>query len=79
MESPKLYVQVIFELIYGSEISYLTMCLHKKAWKDASFDMTLEHLKQEIKKVLVGHDKDTHLNNKKKQIIKITQDVHGKP
>ena len=38
-----LYVQVRFELIYGSEISYLTIHLHEKAKKDASFDMTLEH------------------------------------
>ena len=37
-----MYVQVRFELIYGSEISYLTVHLHEKAWKDANFDMTLE-------------------------------------
>ena len=67
-----MYVQVRFEFIYGSEISYLTF---EKARKDASFDMKL---KQEIKKVMVGHEKDAHLD-KKKLTIKITQDVHGKP
>ena len=36
-------------------------------------------LKQEIKKVMVGHEKDAHLNKKKKFTIKITHDVHGKP
>ena len=30
-ESPKMYVQVRFELIYMSEISYLTINLHEKA------------------------------------------------
>ena len=35
-----LYVQVRFELIYVSEISYLTIHLHEKAREDASFDMT---------------------------------------
>ena len=50
-------MQVRFELIYGSEISYLTEHLCEKARKDASFDMTL---KQEIKKVMVGHEKDAH-------------------
>ena len=60
MEFPKTYVQVRFELIYGSEISYLTVHLHEKARKDASLDMTLEHSKQEIKKVMVGHEKDAH-------------------
>ena len=69
-------MQVRFELIYESEISYLIEHLCEKARKDASFDMTL---KQEIKKVMVGHEKDAHLNKKKKMIIKITQDVHGKP
>ena len=68
-----MYVQVRFELIYMSEISYLTVYLHEKAQKDACFDMTL---KQEIKK---GHEKDAHLNNKKKLISKTTQDVCGKP
>ena len=67
-----MYVQVRFELIYGSEISYLTVRLHENARKDASFDMTLEHPKQEIKKVMVGHEKDSHLDKKKKQIIKMT-------
>ena len=28
---------------------------------------------------MAGHEKDTHLNNKKKLINKITQDVRGKP
>ena len=50
-----MYVQVRFKLIYESEISYLTVHLHEKARKDASFDMTL---KQEINKVMVGHEKD---------------------
>ena len=49
-----MYVQVRFELIYRSEISYLTVHVHEKTRKDASFDMTL---KQEIKKVMVGHEK----------------------
>ena len=72
-------MQVRFELIYGSEISYLTIHLHEKTKKDASFDMTLEHSKQEIKKVMVGYEKDAHLDKKKMMIIKITQDVRGKP
>ena len=38
--------------------------------------MTLE---QERKKVMIEHEKDTHLNNKKKLITKATQDVRGKP
>ena len=56
-----LYVQVRFELNYMSEISYLTVHIYEKTRKDASFDMTL---KQEIKKVMLGHKKDAHLNNK---------------
>ena len=71
-----MYVQVRFDLIYVNEISYLTVHLHEKARKDASFDMT--H-KQEIKKAMVGHEKDTHLNKKKKLIKKTIQDVRGKP
>ena len=71
-----MYMQVRFELIYKSEISYLTVHLHEKAWKDASFHMTL---KQEIKKVTVGHEKDAYLNKLKKQIIKTIQDVREKP
>ena len=59
-----------------SEISYLIVHLHEKAWKDARFDMTL---RQEIKKAMVGHEKDAHLNKKKKLINKTTQDVRGKP
>ena len=55
-------MQVGFELIYRSEISYLIVHLHEEARKDASFEMTL---KQEIKKVMVGHKKDAHLNKKK--------------
>ena len=74
-----MYVQVRFELIYGSEISYLTVHLHEKARKDASLDMTLKHSKQEIKKLMLGHEKVAHLDKKKKMIIKITQDVRGKP
>ena len=76
MELPKMYVQVRFERIYMSEISYLTIRLHEKAKKDASFVMTL---KQGIKKAMVGHEKDAHLNKKKKLINKTTQDVHEKP
>ena len=71
-----MYVQVRFDLIYVNEISYLTVHLHEKARKDASFDMT--H-KQEIKKAVVGHETDTHLNKKKKLIKKTIQDVCGKP
>ena len=56
-----MYVQVRFELVYGSETSCLTVHLHEKAQIDASFDMMLE---QEIKKAMVGHEKDAHLNNK---------------
>ena len=65
----QLYVQVRIKLIYVSKISYLTVHLHEKAREDASFDMTL---KQEIKKVMVGHEKDAHLEKKKKLIIKTT-------
>ena len=36
-------------------------------------------LKQEIKKVMIEHEKDAHLNKKKKLIIKTRQDVRGKP
>ena len=64
-----MYVQVRFELIYRSEISYLTVHLYEKVRKDASFDMTL---KQEIKKAMVRHEKDAHLNKEKKLTIKIT-------
>ena len=69
-------MQVRFGLIYGSEISYLTIDLHEKARKVASFDMTLE---QEINKVMVGHEKDAYFNNNKKLIIKTTQNVRGNP
>ena len=69
-------VQVRFEFIYESEISYLTVHLHGKTRKYASFDVTL---KQEIKKVMIGHEKDAHLNKMKKLIIKTIQDIHGKP
>ena len=65
----RLYVQVTFELIYVSEISYPKIHLHEKAREDASFDMAL---KQEIKKAMVRHEKDAHLNNKKKKMIKKT-------
>ena len=74
-----MHMQVRFELIYRSEIIYLTVHLHEKAWKDASFDMMLEHSKQEIKKVMVGHEKDAHLDKKERMIIKITPNVHEKP
>ena len=76
MELPKIYMQVRFELIFGSEINYLTVHLHEKARKDASFHMSL---KQEVKKVMVGHEKDAYLYKTKKQIIKTIQDVRGKP
>ena len=56
-----LYVQVRFEFIYKSEISYLTVHLHEKSQSDASFDMMLE---QEIKKAMVGHEKDTFKQEK---------------
>ena len=36
-------------------------------------------LKQEIKKLMVGHEKYTHLEKKKKLIIKTTWNVRGKP
>ena len=68
-------MQVRFELIYRSEISYLTVHLHEKTRKDASFDTTL---KQEIKKVMIGHEKDAHLDKKKKLITKTTHGVRGK-
>ena len=71
-----MYMQVRFELIYGSEISYPTVHLYEKAQKDASFDMTF---KQEIKKVMVGYEKDAHLEKKKKLTIKTTPNVCGKP
>ena len=71
-----MYVQVKFELIYGSEISYLIVHLYEKPKKYASFDI---RLKQEIKKVMVGHEKDAHLNKKKKQIIKTIKDIREKP
>ena len=35
--------------------------------------------KQEIKKVVIGHEKDTHLNKKKKLTIKTIHDVREKP
>ena len=69
-------MQVRFELIYVSEINYLIVHLHEKAREDESFDMTL---KQEIKKAMVGHEKDAHLNKKKKLIKKTIQDVREKP
>ena len=41
-ELPKMYVQVKFELIYETEISYLIVHLQEKAREDASFDMTFK-------------------------------------
>ena len=35
-------------------------------------------LKQEIKKEIIGHEKDAHLNKTKKLIIKTIQAVRGK-
>ena len=49
-----LYVQVRFELIQRSEISYLIVHLHEKARKGANFDMTI---KQERNKVMIRHEK----------------------
>ena len=43
-------MQVRFELIYVSEISYLTIHLHEKGREDASFDMTLKQEKKKKKK-----------------------------
>ena len=60
---------------YVSEISYLTVYLHEKDREDSSFDMTF---KQEIKKAMVGHETDAHLNKKKKLINKTTQYVRGR-
>ena len=71
-----MYVQVRFEFIQRSEISYLIVYLHEKARKDARFDMTL---KQERKKVMIGHEKDAHLNKKKKLMTKETQVIRRKP
>ena len=39
-----MYVQVRFELIYKSKISYLTVHLHEKARKDESIDTTLLYM-----------------------------------
>ena len=36
-------------------------------------------LKQEKKKGMIGHEKEAHLNNKKKLITKETPDIRGKP
>ena len=36
-------------------------------------------LKQERKKVMIGHEKDAYLNKKKKLITKAIPDVLGKP
>ena len=38
--------------------------------------MILNTQNKEIKKVMVGHEKDAYLDKKKKMIIKITQDVN---
>ena len=43
-------MQVRFELIYVSEISYLKVYLHEKGQEDASFDMTLKQEKKKKKK-----------------------------
>ena len=59
-----MYVQVRFELVYGSETSCLTVHLHEKAQIDASFDLMLNTQNKKIEKVMVGHEKDAHLNNK---------------
>ena len=44
-------MQVRFELIYKSKISYLKVYLHEKTQVDARFDMTI---KQEINKESYG-------------------------
>ena len=36
-------------------------------------------LEQEINKAMVRHEKDAHLNKKKKLINKTTQDIREKP
>ena len=74
-----MYVQVRFELVYGSETSCLTVHLHEKARINASFDMMLNTQNKKIEKVMVGHEKNASLDKKKKMIIKIPHDVHGKP
>ena len=59
-----MYVQVRFELVYGSETSCLTVHLHEKAQIDASFDMMRNTQNKKIEKVMVGHEKDAHLQEK---------------
>ena len=59
-------MQVRFELIYGSEISCLTVHLHEKAQIDASFDMILNTQNKEIEKVMVGHEKDAYLDKRRR-------------
>ena len=59
-------MQVRFELIYGSEISCLTVHLHEKARIDASFDMILNTQNKEIEKVMVGHEKDAYLDKRRR-------------
>ena len=65
-----MYVQVRFELVYGSETSFLIVHLHEKDRIDASFDMMLNTQKKEIEKVMVGHEKDAHLDKKKRLLSK---------
>ena len=74
-----MYVQVRFELVFGSETSCLAVHLHEKAQIDASFDMMLNTQNKKIEKVMVGHEKDAYLDKKNKMIIKITHAVRGKP
>ena len=61
-----MYVQVRFELVYGSETSCLTVHLHEKARINASFDMMLNTQNKKIEKVMLGHEKNARLDKKKK-------------
>ena len=51
-------MQVRFELIYRSKISYLKVYLHEKTQVDARFDMTI---KQEINKESYGKTWKRHI------------------
>ena len=60
-------------LIIASSIHYDK---ELNCWFFASSMLNTQNKK--IEKVMVGHEKDAHLDKKKKMIIKITQDVRGK-
>ena len=74
-----MYVQVRFELVFGSETSCLAVHLLEKAQIDASFDMMLNTQNKKIEKVMVGHEKDAYLDKKNKMINKITHVVRENP